>query len=330
MKTLVTGGAGFIGSHLVDALLLQNHKVIVIDDLSTGRLENLSEVKSNKNLQIVDESITEKEKISEYFSNIDWVFHLAGLADIVPSISNPENYFRVNSLGTMNVLELSRNNGVKRFIYAASSSCYGIPKLYPTPESSDIQVEYPYALTKYLGEECVLHWGKVYDLPVISLRLFNVYGPRSRTTGTYGAVFGVFLAQKINNKPLTVVGDGTQLRDFTFVSDVVNAFLNAADSTVRQEIFNVGSGSPQSVNRLVELLECEDIEYIPKRPGEPDCTHADVSKIKEILGWEAKFSFSSGVKIMLDNLKDWENAPLWTSDTIKKETEDWFSKLSDS
>ena len=230
----------------------------------------------------------------------------------------------------MNVLELSRNNGVKRFIYAASSSCYGIPKLYPTPESSDIQVEYPYALTKYLGEECVLHWGKVYDLPVISLRLFNVYGPRSRTTGTYGAVFGVFLAQKINNKPLTVVGDGTQLRDFTFVSDVVSAFLNAADSTVRQEIFNVGSGSPQSVNRLVELLECEDIEYIPKRPGEPDCTHADVSKIKEILGWEAKFSFSSGVKIMLDNLKDWENAPLWTSDTIKKETEDWFSKLSDS
>ena len=330
MNTLVTGGAGFIGSHLVDALLLQNHKVIVIDDLSTGRLENLSEVKSNKNLQIVDESITEKEKISEYFSNIDWVFHLAGLADIVPSISNPENYFRVNSLGTMNVLELSRNNGVKRFIYAASSSCYGIPKLYPTPESSDIQVEYPYALTKYLGEECVLHWGKVYDLPVISLRLFNVYGPRSRTTGTYGAVFGVFLAQKINYKPLTVVGDGTQLRDFTFVSDVVNAFLNAADSTVRQEIFNVGSGSPQSVNRLVELLECEDIEYIPKRPGEPDCTHADVSKIKEILGWEAKFSFSSGVKIMLDNLKDWENAPLWTSDTIKKETEDWFSKLSDS
>ena len=330
MNTLVTGGAGFIGSHLVDALLLQNHKVIVIDDLSTGRLENLSEVKSNKNLQIVDESITEKEKISEYFSNIDWVFHLAGLADIVPSISNPENYFRVNSLGTMNVLELSRNNGVKRFIYAASSSCYGIPKLYPTPESSDIQVEYPYALTKYLGEECVLHWGKIYDLPVISLRLFNVYGPRSRTTGTYGAVFGVFLAQKINNKPLTVVGDGTQLRDFTFVSDVVNAFLNAADSTVRQEIFNVGSGSPQSVNRLVEILECEDIEYIPKRPGEPDCTHADVSKIKEILGWEAKFSFSSGVKIMLDNLKDWENAPLWTSDTIKKETEDWFSKLSDS
>ena len=205
MNTLVTGGAGFIGSHLVDALLLQNHKVIVIDDLSTGRLENLSEVKSNKNLQIVDESITEKEKISEYFSNIDWVFHLAGLADIVPSISNPENYFRVNSLGTMNVLELSRNNGVKRFIYAASSSCYGIPKLYPTPESSDIQVEYPYALTKYLGEECVLHWGKVYDLPVISLRLFNVYGPRSRTTGTYGAVFGVFLAQKINNKPISMI-----------------------------------------------------------------------------------------------------------------------------
>ena len=330
MRTLVTGGAGFIGSHLVDALLLENHEVVVIDDLSTGRVDNLSRAKSNKNLNIFDASITEKEKISECFQEIDWVFHLAGLADIVPSISNPENYFRVNSLGTMNVLELSRRNGIKRFIYAASSSCYGIPKLCPTPESSIIQVEYPYALTKYLGEECVLHWGKVYDLPVVSLRLFNVYGPRSRTTGTYGAVFGVFLAQKINGKPLTVVGDGKQLRDFTFVSDVVNAFLKAADSKVRQQIFNVGSGSPQSVNRLVELLDCKDIEYIPKRPGEPDCTHADVSKIKEYLGWEAKTSFPSGVKIMLDNLKDWENAPLWTSDTIKKETEDWFSKLSDS
>jgi len=328
MKTLVTGGAGFIGSHLVDALLSENHEVVVIDDFSTGRSDNLSKAKTYKNLAIIDASITEKEEISEYFYNIDWVFHLAGLADIVPSISNPENYFRVNSLGTMNVLELSRRNDIKSFIYAASSSCYGIPKLYPTSESSIIQVEYPYALTKYLGEECVLHWGKIYDLPVVSLRLFNVYGPRSRTTGTYGAVFGVFLAQKINGKPLTVVGDGTQLRDFTFVSDVVDAFLKAAESQVKQEIFNVGSGDPQSVNRLVELLDCKNVEHIPKRPGEPDCTHADVSKIKNFLGWEAKISFSSGVKIMLDNLKDWKNAPLWTSETIKKETADWFLKLS--
>ena len=235
MKYLVTGGAGFIGSHLVDRLLKDGHSVTVIDNFSTGRLENLAHQQDNKNLTIIKEDISDFEKIIPHFKNIEAVFHIAGLADIVPSIVNPANYYRANVSGTMNVVEASRLSQVKKFIYAASSSCYGIPDVYPTAEIAPIRPQYPYALTKYLGEQIVLHWGKVYKLPVISLRLFNVYGPRSRTSGTYGAVFGVFLAQKLNHEPFTVVGDGTQKRDFIYVSDVVNAFVMAGEPNLKMK-----------------------------------------------------------------------------------------------
>jgi UDP-glucose 4-epimerase len=172
-----------------------------------------------------------------------------------------------------------------------------------------------------------MHWGKVYKLPVVSLRLFNVYGPRSRTSGTYGAVFGVFLAQKLNNKPFTVVGDGNQTRDFTFVTDVVDAFFAAAQADCKNEIMNVGSGNTYSINELVKLLSGE-ITYIPKRPGEPDCTFADISKIKKLLSWQPKVSFAEGVSKMLDSIEYWRQAPLWAPDTIEEATKDWFKYLA--
>jgi UDP-glucose 4-epimerase len=185
---------------------------------------------------------------------------------------------------------------------------------------------YPYALTKYLGEQYVMHWAQVYKLPCVSLRLFNVFGPRSRTSGAYGAVFGVFLAQKISGKAFTVVGDGTQTRDFTFVADVVDAFATAAASDVSGEIFNVGSGDTYSVNRLVEQLGGE-VEYIPKRPGEPDCTFADTKKIQEALDWRPRVSFEEGVTVMLKNIELWRKAPVWSKDSIAEATEDWFEYL---
>jgi len=326
-KVLVLGGAGFIGSHIVERLLCDGHKVIVIDNFSTGRLENLYHIKDNKNLKILKHDISQQEEMDEYFKNVDWVFHLAALADIVPSIQQPTNYFRSNVDGTFFVLEAARKANVKRFIYAASSSCYGIPEKFPTKEDAEIRTEYPYALTKYLGEQMVLHWGKIYNLPVVSMRFFNVYGPRSRTSGTYGAVFGVFLAQKLNSKPFTIVGDGTQTRDFTYVTDVVDACIMAAASNVQNEIFNVGSGDTYSINKLVDLLGGE-VEFIPKRPGEPDCTYADISRIQKILGWHPKTSFKEGVSIMLDNINYWKEAPVWTPEKIGKATEDWFKYLS--
>ncbi|GBL20366.1 putative UDP-glucose 4-epimerase [Acidimicrobiaceae bacterium] len=321
---IVTGGAGFIGSHLVDALLAENISVRVIDNYSTGRPENLAHVAGQ--VDLVEADFAKSGSWQKLFQDVDWVFHLGALADIVPSIQRPTDYFQANVDGTFNVLEAAKNAGVKRFVYAASSSCYGIPEKYPTSEAADISPQYPYALTKRLGEELVMHWAQLYNLPAIALRLFNVYGPRSRTSGTYGAVLGVFLAQKLANKPFTVVGDGTQTRDFTYVTDVANAFLTAAQSSACAEIFNVGSGETVSVNRLVELLGGE-VTYIPKRPGEPDCTYADITKIRRDLKWQPKVDIKQGVDNVLANIDYWKSAPVWTPATIATATQDWFKYL---
>ena len=195
MKAVVTGGSGFIGSHVVDLLLANGHSVTVIDNHSTGHAANLAHVADK--VFLIDDDLARPGDWMSAFQNADWVVHLAALADIVPSIQNPSGYFQANVDGTFNVLQAARAAGIKRLVYAASSSCYGIPDLYPTPESAPMRPQYPYALTKLLGEQLVMHWAQVYGLPALSLRFFNVYGPRSRTSGTYGAVFGVFLAQKL-------------------------------------------------------------------------------------------------------------------------------------
>jgi UDP-glucose 4-epimerase len=323
MKTLITGGAGFIGSHLADLLLDNGHDVIIIDNLVNGSMENIP---NNDRVKFYNVDIRYPEQLDGIFDGVDWVFHLAGMADIVPSIENPEIYHQCNAMGTFNVLEVSRRANIKRFVYAASSSSYGIPKQYPTSELSEIQPQYPYALTKHMGEELVLHWAQVYKLPAISLRLFNVYGPRSRTTGAYGAVFGVFLSQKIHSKPFTVVGDGKQTRDFTYVTDVANAFFSAASSNVSNIALNVGSGNHYSVNYLVKLLD-GDVVYIPKRPGEPDCTFADTKLIRNMLGWVPKVSFEDGVQKILSSIDDWSDAPVWDTKSIEDATSSWFKYL---
>ena len=326
MKTVVTGGAGFIGSHVVDRLLADGHEVRVLDNFSTGRPENLAHLARDPRLSLERVDIASESRLESLLAGADWVFHLAALADIVPSMERPLDYHRANVDGTVAVLEAARQVGVARFLYAASSSCYGIPDLYPTPESAPTRPQYPYALSKLLGEQCVLHWSQVYRLPTVSLRLFNVYGPRSRTSGTYGAVFGVFLAQKLNRQPYTVVGDGTQSRDFTFVSDVADAFVTAAQSTVSGKVFNVGTGTPVAVNRLVELLEGA-VVHVPRRPGEPDRTHADIAAIQRELGWRPKVSIEEGVRILLENIEYWRAAPVWTPDSIEVATRDWFRYL---
>jgi UDP-glucose 4-epimerase len=326
MKVLLTGGAGFIGSHLAEYLLTRGHELIVLDNLSTGRLQNLDHIKGHPRFQFHQVDITDFQAIRAYFAGVQWVFHLAALADIVPSIKNPFEYLRSNVDGTVAVLEASRSQGVKRFVYTASSSCYGIPDSYPTSETAPIRPRYPYALTKYLGEECVLLWGRVYGLPVVSLRLFNVYGPRARTSGAYGAVFGVFLAQKLHGRPFTVVGDGTQTRDFIFVTDVVRAIVMAAESGITGEVLNVGSGKSYSINRLVQLLGGE-VVYIPKRPGEPDRTHADITRIQEMLGWRPEVTFEQGVEILLKEIEYWREAPVWTPQSIAQATKEWFTYL---
>ena len=326
MKALVTGGCGFIGSHLAEMLLALGHEVIILDNLVSGRKANINSFETHSKLSFHQVDICDRTAMRPYLERVDWVFHMAGLADIVPSIEQPDSYYQTNVTGTLNVLQCALEAGVKRFIYAASSSSYGIPDIYPTPETSPIDPQYPYALTKDMGEELVLHWSKTYKLPVVSLRLFNVYGPRSRTSGSYGAVFGVFLAQKLKGSPFTVVGDGTQTRDFTYVTDVAAAFIKAAQSDVSGEVMNVGSGNHYSVNRLVELLG-GPVVHIPKRPGEPNCTFADTNKINRLLAWEPRITFEDGVRNMLDTIQNWSDAPVWNINTIEKATSTWFRYL---
>lgn len=328
MKALVTGSAGFLGSHLVDLLLDEGHEVMGLDDLSTGTRRNFVHLSGRKRFEFVNDDISRLRKEKIFRDGFDWIFHLAGKADLIPSIKNPGDYHSTNVNGTIAVLEMAKHFGCKKFLYAASSTCYGIPEEYPSSEEDELRPMHPYGLTKYVGEQYVMHWARVYKIPAISLRLFNVYGLRSRTNGNYGAVFGVFLSQLANNKAFTVVGDGKQKRDFTFVSDVARAFYQAAQSSFSHEIFNVGSGRPRSIMELVNLLNpVNEIEYLPKRPGEPDMTYADISKIKKLLKWEPLIEFEAGVEIMKRNCELWRGAPLWDKSSIQRATQDWFSHL---
>jgi UDP-glucose 4-epimerase len=324
---VVTGGAGFIGSHMVDVLLENGYAVRVVDNLSGGHVSNLKHQEGNPDLSTEWVDIRSLLPDSPIFKDARYVFHLAGIGDIVPSIEKPTEYMDVNVQGTVRVLECARAAGVRKFVYAASSSCYGLADT-PTREDHPIDAKYPYALSKYFGEQAAFHWHKVYKLPVNAICIFNAYGPRVRTTGVYGAVFGVFFRQRLAGKPYTVVGDGTQSRDFIYVRDVAEAFRAAAETDVVGERFNVGADKPQSINRLVEILG-GPVVYVPKRPGEPDVTHADITKITGMLGWQPQVPFEEGVNRMLANIDRWNDAPLWDPDSIAKATETWFRYMAD-
>ena len=325
---IVTGGAGFIGSHMVDNLLSHGYRVRAVDNLSGGHEKNIAHLRNNTDFSFERADIRDLNPGNSVFGDARYVFHFAGIGDIVPSIEQPLEYLSVNVQGTAHVLECARRAKVEKFVYAASSSCYGLAAT-PTREDHPIAPQYPYALSKYMGEQASFHWHQVYRLPVNSIRIFNAYGTRVRTTGAYGSVFGVFFKQKLAGKPFTVVGDGTQTRDFLYVTDVAEAFRAAAETDKVGEVWNLGAGNPQAVNHLVELLEGE-IVYIPKRPGEPDCTWADISKITHDLGWKPRVPFEEGVARMVKEINVWRDAPLWDPDSIAKATKTWFDYLGRS
>jgi UDP-glucose 4-epimerase len=323
---VVTGGAGFIGSHMVDLLLERGFAVRAIDNLAGGRRENLARHAANPDFVLEERDIRAYAPDDPLFRGASYVFHFAGIGDIVPSIERPAEYLSANVLGTVQALECARHARVRKFVYAASSSCYGLAQV-PTGEDHPIAPQYPYALSKYQGEEAALHWHRVYRLPVNSIRIFNAYGTRSRTSGAYGAVFGVFLRQKLAGRPFTVVGDGTQRRDFLYVTDIARAFLAAAETAHTGRVWNLGAGNPQSVNRLVELLGGETI-HIPKRPGEPDCTWADITRICADLAWRPQVSFEEGIARILADIEYWRDAPLWDPESIARATRGWFQYLA--
>jgi UDP-glucose 4-epimerase len=323
---VVTGGAGFIGSHMVDLLLERGFAVRAIDNMIGGRRENLAQHATNADLVLEERDIRSYAPDDALFRGVKYVVHFAGIGDIVPSIERPAEYMSANVQGTVHMLECARAAKVGKFVYAASSSCYGLAEV-PTREDHPVAPQYPYALSKYQGEQAAFHWHQVYGLPVNSIRIFNAYGTRSRTSGAYGAVFGVFLRQKLAGKPFTVVGDGSQRRDFLYVTDIAKAFLAAAETRHVGRFWNLGAGNPQSVNRLIELLGGDRV-YIPKRPGEPDCTWADIGRIAAELGWRPEVAFEEGVARIVANIDYWRNAPLWDPESIAKATRTWFDHLT--
>jgi UDP-glucose 4-epimerase len=329
MNVLITGGAGFIGSHVVENLLKDKKikKISIIDNLLDGSLKNLKPSLHDQRVFFYKRDINNINNIKYLFKKINTVIHLAALSDIVPSIVHPTQYLNTNIMGTVNVLEAMRSYNVPKIIYAASSSCYGIPKKYPTSESGKIDPQYPYAFSKHIGEQVILHWSKVYGINFISLRLFNVYGLRSRTHGAYGAALGVFLKQKLSKKPFTVVGTGNQKRDFVNAKDVAEAFKKAVFLKKNNLILNIGSSYPKSVNYLLSLIKGKKI-YIPKRPGEPKMTFANIQMAKKKLKWNPLISLKIGIKEVLENINYWKSAPLWNSNKIYKATKIWFQYLS--
>jgi len=291
MKTLVTGGAGFIGSHLVDRLIKEGHQVTIIDNLSTGYKRNL-----NPKAKFVRVDIRNLAQIKRYFVGKDFVFHLAALPRIQPSIIDPHLTNENNITGTLNILLASHKTRVKRAIYSASSSCYGTNSP-PLKEDDRPHCLNPYAVSKYAGEIYCQLFSELYGLDTVSLRYFNVYGPRADPDGDYATVIPIFLKQKKERKPLTIVGDGRGKRDFTYIDDVVEANIKAMKykRKFNGEVINIGTGKNYTINQLAKIVGGRTVN-IPSRPGEAKATLADNSKAKKILNWKPKISLEEGIR----------------------------------
>lgn len=291
VKVLVTGGAGFIGSHIVDRLVASGHEVVVLDNLTTGKRENV-----NPKAALAEVDVADFGAIAPHFKNCKAVFHLAALARIQPSIENPLPYNDANITGTLNVLWAAHKAGVKKVIYSASSSAYGDQQKFPLTEDMVARPKTPYSLQKYVGELYCQLFSKLYGLPTVCLRYFNVYGPRQILEGAYAAVIGIFLRQAGAGEPMTVVANGGQIRrDFTHVSDVVEANILAWQKDVPGgEVINIGTRKNYSIREVAAMVGGKTVD-IPPRPGDALVTLADNSKAAALLGWSPKVTFEEGV-----------------------------------
>ena len=302
MKILVTGGCGFIGSHLVDKLIEKGHRVAVVDDLSTGKKENLNPEADFYNLDICDFN-----KIKFLFKNIDFVFHLAAVPRVPISVEDPIGTSKVNILGTVNVFKAGIDAKVERIVFASSSSVYGNQAKLPLREDMKLNPISPYALQKLTGEQFAKLFTELYKIPITSLRYFNVYGPRIDFNSDYSLVIGKFLKLRAEGKPLTIYGDGEQTRGFCYVDDVVRANILAMESEKLKggEVINISSGKSYSINYLADLIGGEK-QYFPPRSGDVLHTKADIALAKKLLNWQPKVPFEEGLR----KVQEWFEAKI--------------------
>lgn len=292
-KALVTGGAGFIGSHVVDRLINDGHEVIVLDNFLTGKRENV-----NSSAKLVECDIADYEIILPHFTGVEAVFHTAAMARLSPSVKNPLPANETNVTGTLNVLWASHNAGVKKFIYSSTSSIYGDqePQNYPLRETLEARAKSPYSLQKLFGEKYCQLFSKIYGMSTVILRYFNVYGPRQITDGVYATVIGIFLRQRSKGQSMTIVSDaGERRRDYTHVADIVEGNILAWQKDVSAgEVINLGRGENYSVNEVAAIIGGPTIKIDP-RPWDAAITFADNSKARQMLGWQPKISFEEGI-----------------------------------
>ena len=293
MKHIVTGGCGFIGSNLVDKLIDLGHEVIIFDNISSGKVENI-----NPKARFIEVDISEDyfDECIDWFDGVDTVFHTAARARVQPSIIDPISFNKTNVDGTLTLLKMAVDSGVRRFVYSASSSAYGNTNVLPTPESHSTNPLSPYGAQKLMGEIYCKTFSQVYDIETVSLRYFNVYGERQLLEGAYCLVMGIFLQQRLNNKPMTIRGDGEQRRDFSYVSDVVDANIKASqsDKVGKGEVINVGNGNNRSVNQIADMIGGDRITVDPV--VEPRETLADNTKAHELLDWKPTMIIEDWVK----------------------------------
>ena len=304
MRCIVTGGAGFIGSNLVDKLIDEGHEVIIFDNLSTGQQKNINPKAKFFLVDIAHQPYFETDTMKDIMSGVDVVFHLAALARVQPSIENPIEYHNTNINGTLNMLDACRKYGVKRFVFSSSSSVYGDVREedLPTSENSELNPMSPYALHKLVGEQYCKLYSELYGLETVSLRYFNVYGERQPIEGAYTLVMGVFAQQRLNGKKMTIRGDGEQRRDFTYVGDVVDANIKCMEYPLELngDILNVGNGDNKSVNDIADLIGGERVNLEPVI--EPRVTLADNTKIKKLLDWKPTQDLNQWVKKWVKDL----------------------------
>src|SRR3954471_9620824 len=321
MRAIVTGAAGFVGSHLVEHLINEDWEVIALDRQRTKNFGALP-------LEYILCDLEDPHSVGRLRLRANAVFHLAGYGEMLGALRDPAAYLQANVIGTAAALELARASGAKRFVYAASSFCYGANPPVPTSEDAPIDTGHPYALSKYMGEMAVFHWARVYGLEVNSLRLFTAYGPRMRKSDALGPVLNIFLAQKVHGVPLTIVGDGTQGRDFVHASDVAQAFRMAAITPLHGRIWNVGSGETQTINQIAQLIG-GPVVRIPERNGDPHTARADISAIRRDLGWEPQVPFPMGLAQLLADTQAWRDAPVWMPGEMERETAQWQALLAE-
>ncbi len=307
--SIVTGAAGFLGSHVVDLLLKNNHRVIAIDNLSNGSWDNLSHWEGNPLLTKHEIDINHLEKDEALFQNIDYIFHLAGLECDLSSIQRPELFFETNIQGTLKVLQAGLQSNLKSFVYASSSSIYGDART-PTLEKDKANPQSPSALSKHIAEQSVFHWGQLYNFKTISLRIFNAYGPRSISNHFPGSEFSQLMSHKYHNSKAIILGPEDQERDFVFCTDVANAFLTAAEEAPGGSIYNIGSGKSYTLYELCTLLNIKR-QVVSINHMSPKKSWADISKFQFDCNWQPRVPFENGVQFSIDVLPAWKNSTPW-------------------